>query len=57
MAVKNRKLHEQFDAQASSSSHGVSGSKKPIFYGVSIFVDGYTVPSSQVCISFGNFII
>ncbi|KAL4555827.1 hypothetical protein LXL04_038456 [Taraxacum kok-saghyz] len=47
MAVKNRKLHEQFDAQASSSSHGGSGSKKPVFYGVSIFVDGYTVPSTQ----------
>ncbi|KAJ9561161.1 hypothetical protein OSB04_006321 [Centaurea solstitialis] len=47
MAVKNKKLHEQFDAQASSSSHGGSGSKKPVFYGVSIFVDGYTVPSSQ----------
>ncbi|KAI3753074.1 hypothetical protein L2E82_25119 [Cichorium intybus] len=47
MAVKNRKLHEQFDAEASSSSHGGSGSKKPVFYGVSIFVDGYTVPSTQ----------
>nr|XP_043621063.1 DNA repair protein REV1 [Erigeron canadensis] len=47
MAVKNRKLHEQFDAEASSSSHGGSGSKKPVFYGVSIFVDGYTIPSSQ----------
>ncbi|CAI9294554.1 unnamed protein product [Lactuca saligna] len=47
MAVKNRKLHEQFDVEASSSSHGGSGSKKPVFYGVSIFVDGYTVPSTQ----------
>ncbi|KAI3505888.1 hypothetical protein L1887_28210 [Cichorium endivia] len=41
-------LHEQFDAEASSSSHGGIGSKKPLFYGVSIFVDGYTVPSTQV---------
>lgn len=47
MEVKNRKLHEQFDAEASYSSHGGSGSEKPVFYGVSIFVDGYTVPSSQ----------
>ncbi|KAJ0798281.1 putative DNA-directed DNA polymerase [Helianthus annuus] len=47
MAVKNRKLHEQFDAEASTSSHGGSASKKPLFHGVSIFVDGYTVPSSQ----------
>lgn len=47
MAVKNKKLHEQFNAEASSSSHGGSGSKKPVFDGVSIFVDGYTVPSSQ----------
>ncbi|XP_071726230.1 DNA repair protein REV1-like isoform X2 [Rutidosis leptorrhynchoides] len=39
-AVKNRKLHQQFEAEASTSSHGV-------FDGVSIFVDGYTVPSSQ----------
>ncbi|KAK9053446.1 hypothetical protein SSX86_030080 [Deinandra increscens subsp. villosa] len=47
MEVKNRKLHEQFDAEASISSHGGSGSKKPVFHGVSIYVDGYTVPSSQ----------
>ncbi|KAL8255397.1 hypothetical protein R6Q59_033618 [Mikania micrantha] len=47
MEVKNRKLHEQFDAEASTSSHGGSGFKKSVFYGVSIFVDGYTVPSSQ----------
>ncbi|KAI3695596.1 hypothetical protein L1987_78594 [Smallanthus sonchifolius] len=49
MEVKNRKLHDQFDAEASTSSHshGGSGSKKPVFHGVSIFVDGYTVPSSQ----------
>lgn len=49
MAVKNRKLHDQFEAEASTSSHSGSSSEKPIFHGVSIFVDGYTVPSSQVC--------
>ncbi|KAI3448143.1 hypothetical protein Pfo_004808 [Paulownia fortunei] len=47
MVVKNQKLHEQFDAAASSSSHSGSSSMKSIFCGVSIFVDGYTVPSSQ----------
>ncbi|GFQ07259.1 DNA repair protein rev1 [Phtheirospermum japonicum] len=47
MAVKNHKLHEQFNAAASSSSHSASGPGKSIFSGVSIFVDGYTVPSSQ----------
>ncbi|KAL3515331.1 hypothetical protein ACH5RR_022233 [Cinchona calisaya] len=47
MVMKNQKLHQQFDAQASSSSHDGSGSGKPIFHGISIFVDGYTVPSSQ----------
>ncbi|KAM7460229.1 hypothetical protein LguiB_036385 [Lonicera macranthoides] len=47
MAVKNRKLHDQFEAEASTSSHGGSSSEKPIFHGVSIFVDGYTIPSSQ----------
>ncbi|XWS62960.1 hypothetical protein CRYUN_Cryun06bG0055600 [Craigia yunnanensis] len=46
MAVKNRKLQNQFDAEASNSSHGDS-STKPIFDGVSIFVDGFTVPSRQ----------
>lgn len=48
MVVKNQKLHEQFDAAASSSSNSESCSGKSIFSGVSIFVDGYTVPSSQV---------
>lgn len=52
MVVKNQKLHEQFDAEASTSSHGGSVFGKPIFLGVSIFVDGFTVPSSQVCIEF-----
>ncbi|XP_076915898.1 DNA repair protein REV1-like [Bidens hawaiensis] len=47
MEVKNRKLHEQFDAEASTSSHSGSGAKKPVFHGVAIFVDGYNVPSSQ----------
>ncbi|KAF3624885.1 DNA repair protein REV1 [Capsicum annuum] len=47
MAVKNQKLHEQFVAEASSTSLSGSSSSKPIFLGVSIFVDGYTVPSSQ----------
>ncbi|KAK4739952.1 hypothetical protein R3W88_003649 [Solanum pinnatisectum] len=47
MAVKNQKLHEQFEAEASSTSISGPNSSKPIFQGVSIFVDGYTVPSSQ----------
>lgn len=47
MAVKNQKLREQFDAEASSSSNSGSTSGKPIFQGVSIFVDGFTVPPSQ----------
>lgn len=47
MVVKNQKLHEQFNAEASTSSHGGSVFGKPIFLGVSIFVDGFTVPSSQ----------
>ncbi|KAL8540403.1 hypothetical protein ACS0TY_001857 [Phlomoides rotata] len=46
MVVKNQKLHQQFDAAASSSSHNGSDSGN-IFSGVSIFVDGYTVPPSQ----------
>ncbi|KAK9677749.1 hypothetical protein RND81_11G164600 [Saponaria officinalis] len=47
MAVKNKKLHDQFDAEASNSSHNGSDSTKQIFHGVSIFVDGFTIPSSQ----------
>ncbi|XP_059448274.1 DNA repair protein REV1 [Corylus avellana] len=47
MVEKNRKLQNQFDVEASASSHSDSGSGKPIFHGVSIFVDGFTVPSSQ----------
>lgn len=45
MEVKNRKLQNQFETEASS---GVSGSEKLIFQGVSIFVDGFTIPSHQV---------
>ncbi|KAG5548214.1 hypothetical protein RHGRI_013795 [Rhododendron griersonianum] len=47
MVVKNQKLHDQFEAEATSSSNSGSNSGKPIFQGVSIFVDGFTVPSSQ----------
>ncbi|GMY38593.1 DNA repair protein REV1 isoform X1 [Fagus crenata] len=47
MVEKNRKLQNQFDAEASTSSLSGSGSAKPIFDGVAIFVDGFTVPSSQ----------
>ncbi|KAI3413115.1 uncharacterized protein J3R85_016475 [Psidium guajava] len=47
MVEKNRKLQEQFHAEASTSSHSDSSSLKAIFRGVSIFVDGFTVPSSQ----------
>ncbi|TKY71257.1 DNA repair protein REV1 [Spatholobus suberectus] len=47
MTEKNRKLRKQFDAEASTSSFSGSSSGKPIFTGVSIFVDGFTVPSSQ----------
>ncbi|XP_027914406.1 DNA repair protein REV1 isoform X2 [Vigna unguiculata] len=47
MTEKNRKLHNQFDAEASTSSLSGSTSGKPIFSGVSIFVDGFTIPSSQ----------
>lgn len=48
MVEKNKKLREQFDSAASSSSLQDSGDgKKDIFQGVSIFVDGFAVPSSQ----------
>ncbi|WCJ17827.1 DNA-directed DNA polymerase [Euphorbia peplus] len=47
MAEKNRKLQNQFVSEASDSSHGSSTSGNMIFHGVSIFVDGFTVPSSQ----------
>lgn len=49
MVLKNRKLQNQFDAEASNSSASRSDSStKPIFHGVSIFVDGFTLPSNQV---------
>lgn len=50
MVEKNRKLRHQFDAAASSSSFGSgrdSGDGKGVFHGVSIFIDGFTIPSSQ----------
>ncbi|CAA7014851.1 unnamed protein product [Microthlaspi erraticum] len=47
MEVKNRKLQNQFATEASATSSGVSGSEKLIFQGVSIFVDGFTIPSHQ----------
>ncbi|XVF45045.1 hypothetical protein PTKIN_Ptkin02bG0173800 [Pterospermum kingtungense] len=48
MVEKNRKLQNQFDAEASNSNSSRNESfTKPIFHGVSIFVDGFTVPSSQ----------
>ncbi|KAL6010237.1 hypothetical protein ACLOJK_000668 [Asimina triloba] len=47
MEAKNRKLHHQFDADASTSSLGGSNVGNGLFHGISIFVDGFTVPSSQ----------
>uniref|UniRef100_J3MH33 DNA repair protein REV1 n=2 Tax=Oryza brachyantha TaxID=4533 RepID=J3MH33_ORYBR len=44
MAAKNSKLAAQFEADASTSAAEVAGG---VFAGVSIFVDGFTVPSSQ----------
>uniref|UniRef100_K3XV05 DNA repair protein REV1 n=1 Tax=Setaria italica TaxID=4555 RepID=K3XV05_SETIT len=43
MAAKNSKLAAQFDADASTSGAATGG----LFAGVSIFVDGFTIPSSQ----------
>lgn len=58
MTEKNRKLRDQFETDASSSSYGANpgitdggvggGDGGGIFKGVSIFVDGFTVPSCQV---------
>ncbi|CAL1379581.1 unnamed protein product [Linum trigynum] len=45
MLEKTRKLRQQFDAEASNSSD--SSSKTPLFHGVSIFIDGFTIPSNQ----------
>ncbi|XP_031744472.1 DNA repair protein REV1 isoform X3 [Cucumis sativus] len=47
MVEKNRKLHNQFNLDASSASHSGVNSGNQIFQGVSIFVDGFTIPSSQ----------
>ncbi|XP_049932652.1 DNA repair protein REV1 [Nymphaea colorata] len=47
MDEKNRKLRLQFDVNASSTSRGDSAAKKGLFHGISIFVDGFTIPSSQ----------
>ena len=44
MAAKNSKLAAQFDADAATSGAATGG----LFTGVSIFVDGFTIPSSQV---------
>ncbi|KAM3213536.1 hypothetical protein ACQJBY_066114 [Aegilops geniculata] len=44
MSAKNSKLSAQFDADASISAAAAPGA---LFAGVSIFVDGFTVPSSQ----------
>ncbi|KAF0903844.1 hypothetical protein E2562_029938 [Oryza meyeriana var. granulata] len=44
MAAKNSKLAAQFEADASTSAAEATGG---VFAGVSIFVDGFTVPSSQ----------
>ena len=64
MEAKNRKLRDQFDADASTSSleskngesrHSDTSGDKGIFHGVSIFVDGYTIPSNQARLSgFGD---
>ncbi|KAM0849749.1 hypothetical protein ACQ4PT_053545 [Festuca glaucescens] len=43
MSAKNSKLAAQFDADASTSAAAPGA----LFAGVSIFVDGFTVPSSQ----------
>lgn len=47
MVEKNRKLQHQFEAEASTSHHSGSSSGKLIFQGVSIFIDGFTIPSNQ----------
>ncbi|GJM97614.1 hypothetical protein PR202_ga14551 [Eleusine coracana subsp. coracana] len=50
MAAKNSKLAAQFDADASTSGADSGG----LFAGISIFVDGFTVPSSQVPASYNR---
>ncbi|CAL0332106.1 unnamed protein product [Lupinus luteus] len=44
MADKNRKLQNQFHTEAAAAA---AASTSSIFSGVSIFVDGFTVPSTQ----------
>ncbi|TXG64111.1 hypothetical protein EZV62_011105 [Acer yangbiense] len=45
---KESKLQNQFDTEASSSSHSAATtSGRPIFHGVSIFVDDFTAPSKS----------
>ncbi|CAM8935329.1 unnamed protein product [Rhodiola kirilowii] len=46
MVVKNRKLQDQFAAEACNASSDADTGNL-IFQGVSIFVDGFTIPSSQ----------
>ena len=52
MAAKNSKLSAQFTADAATSAAASGG----LFAGVSIFVDGFTIPSSQVpsAVSYGT---
>uniref|UniRef100_A0A7N0TNI1 DNA repair protein REV1 n=1 Tax=Kalanchoe fedtschenkoi TaxID=63787 RepID=A0A7N0TNI1_KALFE len=47
MEVKNRKLQDQFAAEACNTTSKDGDAGKPIFQGVAIFVDGFTIPSSQ----------
>ncbi|CAN6685601.1 unnamed protein product [Malus baccata var. baccata] len=47
MVENNIKLHNQFDTKASASSHSGSNTGKDTSRGVSVFVDGYTVPSNK----------
>jgi DNA repair protein REV1 len=52
MAAKNSKLAAQFEADASTSVAVAGG----LFSGVSIFVDGFTIPSSQVSAAYRHLI-
>lgn len=53
MAAKSSKLSAQFDADASTSAVAPGC----VFAGVSIFVDGFTVPSSQVLAAYRQLIL
>ena len=49
MEGKNRKLREQFAAEASAGQAGTAeDSSKTLFKGISIHVNGFTKPSHQV---------